>query len=173
MVPFYGQGMNAGLESVRVLFSFLDQEPTTPQGRAKALAAYSAHRAPDASAVCDLALRNYQEMRADVTSPIYRLRKYIEETLSVWVPGLGWATQYSRVSFGNQRYSDVEKLAQKQRSVLLWSIATPLVGFVATAAGYGAWAWWRWNRASKASRGVMRGSVSLTSWIERVGRTFT
>lgn len=171
MVPFYGQGMNAGLEDVRVLFDFLDAHPSTPAGRTQALAAYTAQRAPDASAICDLALRNYREMRADVTSPVYRLRKWVEEKLSVWMPGAGFATQYSRVSFGNLRYSDVEQMAQKQGKVLLWGMSGLLV-FVATAATYGCWAWWRWNRASKASRGLLKGGLGLGALGERLGRVF-
>lgn len=172
MVPFYGQGMNAGLEDVRVLFSHLDAHPPTPAGRAEALDAYSTQRTPDASAICDLALRNYQEMRADVTSPIYRLRKWVEEKLSVWAPGLGFATQYSRVSFGNQRYSEVEGLSQKQKALLAWGMGG-VVGLLAAGAGYGAWAWWRWHRASRLSKELFKGGVGLAALGERIGRVFT
>ncbi|KAI4151094.1 MAG: hypothetical protein LQ340_003689, partial [Diploschistes diacapsis] len=119
MVPFYGQGMNAGLEDVRVLFSLLDRhgvyDPSVPARsappslsrrhddrddrdarRAEALAAYTHQRATDAAAINDLALRNYNEMRAGVVSPVYLLRKFVEETVSVWMPWAGWRTQYSR-----------------------------------------------------------------------------
>ena len=172
MVPFYGQGMNAGLEDVRVLFSFLDKAPDTAEGRAQALNDYSKQRTPDASTICDLALRNYQEMRADVTSPTYRARKWREEKLSVMVPRLGWATQYSRVSFGNERYSDVERMAEQQKTVLLWSL-TGLTGVIATAATYGIWTWWRWNQATKASQGLLKSNVWLVALGERIGRVFT
>ncbi|MCJ1258998.1 kynurenine 3-monooxygenase, mitochondrial precursor [Lignoscripta atroalba] len=115
MVPFYGQGMNAGLEDVRVLFDFLDEhgvydasassssKSSRTQSRARALQAYTAHRTPDASAINDLALRNYEEMRSSVTSPLYRVRKFVEESVNKYLPGLGWKTQYSRVSFENER----------------------------------------------------------------------
>lgn len=172
MVPFYGQGMNAGLEDVRVLFEFLDNAPSTPEGREKALEEYSKQRTPDASAICDLALRNYQEMRADVTSPVYLFRKWVEEKLSVVVPSLGWATQYSRISFGNLRYSDVDKMAAHQRTALLWGL-TGLVGVLATAASYGGWAIWRWNRAIKAGKGLFIGGLGISAITERVGRVFT
>ena len=146
MVPFYGQGMNAGLEDVRVLFGCLDQEmlysPNLPdtartERRGRALAAYTHQRTPDASAINDLALRNYFEMRSGVTSPIYLIRKFVEETLSKYAPGLGWATQYSRVSFGNERYSDVVKMVKTQGQILLGVI----VG--ATILGFsGPMGWW-------------------------------
>ncbi|KAL7623595.1 kynurenine 3-monooxygenase, mitochondrial precursor [Parahypoxylon ruwenzoriense] len=109
MVPFYGQGMNAGLEDVRILFSILDNhaaaennDPDKPGStdaafqRGLALTDYSALRVVDAHAINDLALQNYVEMRASVLSPTYRLRKFLEEFLSVHVPRLGWQTKYSR-----------------------------------------------------------------------------
>ncbi|KAK3346568.1 hypothetical protein B0T25DRAFT_592708 [Lasiosphaeria hispida] len=120
MVPFYGQGMNAGLEDVRILFNTLDKYATTEAGttpasrRALALNEYTAVRTPDAFAINDLALQNYVEMRASVLSTSYRLRKAIEEALSVYVPWLGWQTKYSRVSFGNEPYSLVVAKSEHQ-----------------------------------------------------------
>ncbi|RYO81097.1 hypothetical protein DL766_008743 [Monosporascus sp. MC13-8B] len=132
MVPFYGQGMNAGLEDVRILFSILDKhsnaesnnpgDPTSFDAaiqRGLALAEYSALRVPDAHAINDLALQNYVEMRASVLSPTYRLRKLLEEFMSVHVPTLGWHTKYSRVSFGNERYSEVVTKSDRQGKILL------------------------------------------------------
>ncbi|MCJ1471927.1 kynurenine 3-monooxygenase, mitochondrial precursor [Lambiella insularis] len=167
MVPFYGQGMNAGLEDVRVLFDFLDahnvfpssrpsssasfntsstsspsspdsspsalpspslsappSQPSTrdPSALATALAAYTAHRTPDAHTINDLALRNYLEMRSSVTSPLYMLRKHVEEFLYKHFPSLGWSTQYSRVSFGNERYSEVAARSERQGRLLKWGV---------------------------------------------------
>jgi kynurenine 3-monooxygenase len=115
MVPFYGQGMNAGLEDVRVLFEFLDMYPND---QAKALAEYSKQRTPDAQTINDLALGNYREMASDVKKPLYLLRKWIEEKLYVFLPSVGWATQYSRVTFSNMRYSEVQKAAHRQARIL-------------------------------------------------------
>jgi kynurenine 3-monooxygenase len=141
MVPFYGQGMNAGLEDVRVLYAILDKYSGD---RSKALSEYTSQRHPDAVSISSLALRNYQEMSHDVTSPIYLLRKYIEERLSAYLPSLGWATQYSRISFGNERYSEVEKAAKRQSLMLLRTI-----GLFAGVGGTWVALWlWRWNRAS-------------------------
>ena len=138
MVPFYGQGMNAGLEDVRVLFDFLDsngvyttQDPEArAKARAQALDAYTAHRTPDAHTINDLALRNYEEMRSSVVSPSYKVRKWVEETVNTWFPGLGWSTQYSRVSFENERYSEVEKAVQKQGRILKAVLGLGIVSLI-------------------------------------------
>ena len=131
IVPFYGQGMNAGLESVRVLFDKLRSCGTIRE----ALEAYTTSRTADTYAIADLALANYVEMRSSVTSPVYKLRKFVEETLDRYLPSLGWATQYSRVSFSNQRYSEVIERAKYQKWVLtLVFLATLTLPSVSVAA---------------------------------------
>jgi kynurenine 3-monooxygenase len=139
MVPFYGQGMNAGLEDVRVLFDHLDKylPPTQDKSkaqravlRAAALQSYTKDREQDASAICDMAYANYAEMSSHVRSPLYLLRKFVEERLSVYLPSLGWATQYSRVSFGNERYSVVQSSAKRQQKVLREFVGTLVGGAV-------------------------------------------
>ena len=152
MVPFYGQGMNAGLEDVNVLFEILDKRPSTvllgetcDSIRAGALTEYSTIRAPDAHSINDLALQNYVEMRASVTSPIYKLRKWLEETLSVYAPSLGWQTQYSRVSFGNEPYAQVIKKGKRQTDLLLMGLAGLVTGpvFIGSLV-----AWYKFRRNS-------------------------
>lgn len=141
MVPFYGQGMNAGLESVRILFSFLDahgiystsSSSDLVESRQKALEDYTAYRVADAHAIADLALENYHEMRSGVTDPWYKVRKSIEEGLDRLVPWLGWKTQYSRVSFGNERYSVVKHRSRRQAEVLAWlgrTLGVSIVGLL-------------------------------------------
>ena len=150
MVPFFGQGMNAGLEDVRVLFSILDAHTTSLQDqtqavhqRAEALKAYSTFRTPDAHAINDLALENYMEMRASVISPVYKFRKWLEETLSVYVPSLGWQTKYSRVSFGNERYSEVIRKTDRQSRLLM----VGLMGLASSPAIVGGIIFWnKWRK---------------------------
>lgn len=146
MVPFYGQGMNAGFEDVRILFDILDKHarmdelssagPGGPHAssRARALAEYTAVRTPDAHAISELSLQNYVEMRAEVLSPVYRLRKFLEEALSKYLPSLGWQTKYARVSFGNERYSEVVARSEYQGRMLVRGFMG-LVGLPVLAGG--------------------------------------
>lgn len=132
MVPFYGQGMNAGLQDVEVLFATLDkhineaiaggyseaQAVNDETIRAAAFAEYSSTRVPDGHAINDLALQNYVEMRAAVLSPLYRAHKFVDEMLSLYLPSLGWKSKYARVSFGTERYSDVVASSNRQSRLL-------------------------------------------------------
>ncbi|KAH9856999.1 FAD/NAD-P-binding domain-containing protein [Lenzites betulinus] len=91
MVPFYGQGLNCGLEDVRVLDILLreaqvDTTTQVPDGGedarlAAALARYSDTRHEDLVAICDLAMDNYVEMRHAVTTVAYRFRKTLDNLL--------------------------------------------------------------------------------------------
>ncbi|KAG8686946.1 kynurenine 3-monooxygenase, mitochondrial precursor [Ceratobasidium sp. 394] len=101
MTPFYGQGLNCGLEDVRVLVNTLKAFGVSPNTSAagphfedkqlsQALAYYSEHRHQDLVAICDLAMGNYVEMRHSVTTPVYRLRKSIDAFLSRFTPFVPW-----------------------------------------------------------------------------------
>jgi kynurenine 3-monooxygenase len=72
MVPFYGQGLNCGLEDVRVLLTLFREEGVQAsvdwpervsddfidQQLARALQRYSENRHEDLLAICDLAMGN-------------------------------------------------------------------------------------------------------------------
>ncbi|KAG9028779.1 kynurenine 3-monooxygenase, mitochondrial precursor [Tulasnella sp. JGI-2019a] len=104
MVPFYGQGLNCGLEDVRILQTILStrridgQRQTTPRGAEvdeqmeAALEEYSATRHDDLVAICELAMDNYTEMRHDVTTPMYRIHKAIDTVLASFTPSVGFST---------------------------------------------------------------------------------
>ena len=59
MVPFYGQGMNCGMEDCLVLEDALEKYPINLE---KSLDEFSKNRNPDAEAMCDLAMYNYIEV---------------------------------------------------------------------------------------------------------------
>lgn len=145
MVPFYGQGMNAGLEDVRILFEYFREfsvghcpRPWREVSRAQALRNYTKHRTPDAHVINDLALRNYVEMRSS-RSPLYRLRKWIEERFSLWFPESGWSTQYARISFSNEPYSEVQKSVRRQGRILSALLLISILGTMTSVAGVMGW----------------------------------
>jgi kynurenine 3-monooxygenase len=160
MVPFYGQGMNAGLEDVRVLFEFLD---SFPNDQAKALDEYSKQRIPDAQTINDLALGNYQEMASDVKKPLYLLRKWIEEKLYLYVPSIGWATQYSRVTFSNMRYSEVRDSADRQARVLNGVVGLAALSLVGSTLWFA-----RFGGFKKAEGNVSRAVYSVAQQLQKL-----
>jgi len=91
MVPFYGQGLNCGLEDVRVLTALLHEagvDPTTVRDSevfdlrlAGALSRYSESRHEDLIAINDLAMDNYVEMRHSVTTIAHRLKRVVDNLM--------------------------------------------------------------------------------------------
>ena len=134
MVPFYGQGMNCGFEDVRVLWEHIMEKPTI----SAALEAYTCERHEDCVTINDLAMKNYVEMRASVTSWKYLFKKNLEEFLYNWMPFLGIRTQYSMVSFSNIRYSEVMRRIRRQEKIL-GNVGTCLFLSLLGVSGYVTW----------------------------------
>jgi len=99
MVPFYGQGMNCGMEDCLVLDSALARHDTL-QG---ALQEFSHNRNPDAEAIVDLALYNYIEMRDLVNKKSFLVRKKFDNLLHWLFPGW-WVPLYTSVTFSRMPY---------------------------------------------------------------------
>ncbi|WFD34535.1 kynurenine 3-monooxygenase [Malassezia cuniculi] len=109
MVPFYGQGLNCGLEDVRIFIENLDkaiaQTSNLREALVIALPQYSAKRQADVAAIQKLALDNYVEMRSKVVSPSYLARKWLDGKLVRILPHGYWRTLYSMVTFSNIGYA--------------------------------------------------------------------
>ncbi|KAL7412761.1 hypothetical protein BDY24DRAFT_415724 [Mrakia frigida] len=91
MVPFYGQGLNCGLEDVRVLASILASHSITgttgsTSDLEAALKEFSEVRKDDLKAILQLALSNYDEMKSKVLSPLHLLRRHLDHVLSLLLP---------------------------------------------------------------------------------------
>jgi kynurenine 3-monooxygenase len=88
------------------------------------------------------------------------LRKTVEEMLYRYTPGLGWATQYARMSFGNERYSEVEKATERQGKVLAATFAVT----IAVVLGLGAFSIWRVRRFRAVAGKGVSSLVNLIAW---------
>lgn len=131
IVPFFGQGMNAGFEDVRVLCELIDQisassstdktiDATTDWQAV--FAQYEHLRVPDANAIADLALQNFIEMRDLVADPQFQLRKKIEQHLHVKY-GDRFQSLYSLVTFSHVRYSEALRIGQLQDKLFVQLLA--------------------------------------------------
>ncbi|KAJ6601339.1 FAD/NAD-P-binding domain-containing protein [Mycena vulgaris] len=87
MVPFYGQGLNASLEDVRILSILLQQEQTSPGDKldpvalSRVLEQYSESRHNDLLAICDLAMDNHLKLRHTVATWSYAIKGFIDNIL--------------------------------------------------------------------------------------------
>jgi kynurenine 3-monooxygenase len=101
VVPFYGQGMNAGFEDITVLDQMLENFDGDWGNLFKA---FERKRKPDADAIADLAVMNFIEMRDKVADPRFLLRKKIEAKINQQYPDK-WIPLYTMVTFTDLPYS--------------------------------------------------------------------
>jgi kynurenine 3-monooxygenase len=99
IVPFYGQGMNAGFEDCTILDAMHDEYGGE---WSKMIPDFAKRRKPDGNAIAELALRNFIEMRDLVADPKFLLRKKIAAYLHEKHPD--FLPVYSMVSFSNTPY---------------------------------------------------------------------
>ncbi len=114
IVPFYGQGMNAGFEDCRVLNQLLGHTNDWQN----LFSEFQNLRKPDTDAIAQLALDNFIEMRDLVGDTKFLLRKKIEAKLNQLFPEK-WIPLYSMVTFRDDiRYSHALATGQKQKRIM-------------------------------------------------------
>lgn len=122
IVPFFGQGMNAGFEDCRILNEMLDREQDNWE---KVLPLFQQNRKPNADAIAQLALDNFIEMRDLVADEEFLLRKKIEAKIHEQFPKR-WIPLYSMVTFyDNIPYAVAYQTGQKQKAIMDEVMKTP------------------------------------------------
>ncbi len=124
ILPFYGQGMNAGFEDVRLLFEALDSAniPT-------ALNKYSQLRLPNSHAIDNLARLNYREMRYQVRRRMFRAKCRLFLVLEWLLPGI-FQSRYTMIAFTSIPYCKILLRERVQLCVLSGMLAVVLLCFL-------------------------------------------
>jgi kynurenine 3-monooxygenase len=99
IVPFFGQGMNAGFEDCVVLDEVLSRRPNL----GAAFAEFARLRKPNADAIADMAVENFVEMRDSVADARFLLEKAVERRLLNAFPG-EFLSRYALVTFSRAPY---------------------------------------------------------------------
>lgn len=149
MTPFHAMGMITGLEDVRIFFQdFLDpahrelrkngkveDQPFCPPG---VVHRYTEHRRPDVQAMTDMAAEHYNELRFGVKSRAGRIKKLLEGILQKYFPFLGWASLYSRIQFGHERFTIIRQKEDQQKKIIRWVVTSLYLtgGLLAVALGF-------------------------------------
>lgn len=114
IVPFHGQGMNAGFEDCSALNDALEASDDNWQ---LALPIFEASRINNANAIADMALENYIEMRSSVRDPKFHLKKQIAFELEKRIPEY-FIPRYSMVMFHLIPYAEAQSRGVIQDRIL-------------------------------------------------------
>ncbi|MFT5300990.1 MAG: kynurenine 3-monooxygenase [Mariniblastus sp.] len=114
IVPFHGQGMNAGFEDCSELIRLLDE---FDEDWSRVLPEFERIRKPNANAIADMALENYVTMRASVADPKFRLKKLVGFELEKRFSDR-FVPRYSMVMFHLIPYSEAFARGEVQNAIL-------------------------------------------------------
>ncbi len=115
IVPFYGQGMNAGFEDISVLDEIIGSNGDSNWQHIFEM--YQKSRKPNADAIAELSYRNFIEMSSKTADPDFILRKKIEKLFSEKHPNK-WLPLYSRVTFSHGPYAEALKTGDQQAAIM-------------------------------------------------------
>ncbi len=114
IVPFHGQGMNAGFEDAVELADLLAAEPERSE---HVFAEFARRRKPNSDAIAAMALENYVEMRDRVDDSDYLLLRELDRRLAERHPGR-WVPRYAMVTFTRVAYAEAFARGEIQATIL-------------------------------------------------------
>lgn len=121
IVPFYGQGMNAGFEDISVLDDLMDEHGNDWDS---IFSSYQKQRKPNADAIAELSYRNFIEMSSKTADPMFLLQKKIEKHFAAKHPDK-WIPVYSRVTFSERPYAEALAIGDSQEEIMRQIMALP------------------------------------------------
>jgi kynurenine 3-monooxygenase len=114
IVPFYGQGMNAGFEDITILYELMEQYGDDWK---TIFSEYQISRKPNADAIAELSYRNFMEMSSKVADEKFLLQKKIEKRFAKRHPKQ-WLPLYDRVTFSHRPYSEALAIGNRQNELM-------------------------------------------------------
>lgn len=114
VVPFYGQGMNAGFEDIYCLNNIIKELGDDWEA---IFSTYQKERKPNADAIAELSYRNFMEMSSKTADPKFLLQKKIEKRFAQKYPEK-WIPAYSRVTFSNRPYAEALAIGDAQEELM-------------------------------------------------------
>ncbi|EIA10181.1 FAD-dependent oxidoreductase [Flavobacterium frigoris] len=114
IVPFYGQGMNAGFEDISVLYEMIEEYGDDWES---IFSEYQKSRKPNADAIAELSYRNFMEMSSKTADDKFLLQKKIEKWFSDKHPDK-WIPLYSRVTFSDRPYAEALAIGDLQNAIM-------------------------------------------------------
>ncbi|MBU3027352.1 FAD-dependent oxidoreductase [Zobellia galactanivorans] len=114
IVPFYGQGMNAGFEDIFALKQIIEKHG---DDWGTIFETYQKERKPNADAIAELSYRNFMEMSSKTADAKFLLQKKIEKRFAELHPDK-WIPAYSRVTFSNKPYAEALAMGDAQEEIM-------------------------------------------------------
>ncbi len=126
IVPFYGQGMNAGFEDIDKLNELMEEHGDDWDA---IFEAYQEQRKPNADAIAELSYRNFMEMSSKTADTKFLLQKQLEKKFAEKYPDK-WIPVYSRVTFSERPYAEALAIGDAQEEIMKEIMKMPDIGAI-------------------------------------------
>ncbi|MCG2461913.1 FAD-dependent monooxygenase [Flavobacteriaceae bacterium F89] len=123
IVPFFGQGMNAGFEDIHVMSELMEKHGDAWE---TIFTEYQELRKPNADAIAELSYRNFIEMSSKTADPKFLLQKKIEKRFAEKYPQK-WIPVYSRVTFSDRPYAEALAIGDAQEKIMQEVMGMPRI----------------------------------------------
>lgn len=114
VVPFFGQGMNCGMEDCFYLMSYIEKYGDDWE---KVFSEYDRNQRPNGNAIADMALENFIEMQSKVADEKFLLKKAIEHKIENEFPEK-YRARYGMVTYTLIPYAIAKKAGLIQQEIL-------------------------------------------------------
>ncbi len=114
VVPFYGQGLNTGMEDCLIFDEYMTILGNNLHQSAQM---FSERRWKDGHGMADLSMYNYLEIRSHVTSKSFLIRKYLENILNQFFPTI-FMPLYTMVTFTRIPIHEVINRNRRQHALI-------------------------------------------------------
>lgn len=114
VVPFFGQGMNCGMEDCFYLMSYMEKYGSDWE---KVFSEYDRNQRPNGNAIADMALENFIEMQSKVADEKFLLKKAIEHKIENEFPSK-YRARYGMVTYTLIPYAVAKKAGLIQQEIL-------------------------------------------------------
>lgn len=118
IVPFFGQGMNAGFEDCTILNGALSR---VGEDWTEAFEVYQKVQKSNADSIATMAIENYEEMKSKVGDQDFLKRKRIEHDLEELYPKL-YKSRYGLITYTLVGYHHAQNIGQIQQEIISWII---------------------------------------------------
>jgi kynurenine 3-monooxygenase len=114
MLPYYGQGANAGFEDCAILDDLIDRHGTN---WSRVFEEFERARRTDTDAMADLCHEHLTVLRDDVSRPQFQSQWRIEQVLHRLMPDL-FTPLYAMIAFSSLSYAEARRRDRLQQQVV-------------------------------------------------------
>jgi kynurenine 3-monooxygenase len=121
ILPFLGQGANAGFEDCLALLASLEDNQHNWQ---QAFVDYENRRRPNTDLIADWSYENFQTLQKHIADPAFALRKQLELRFVHLFPDMDSPSRYYNIAFTRKPYQEIQNIDRRYAELFTHILST-------------------------------------------------